>query len=159
MTTDFGRVASLYARVRPGYLPTVFEDLVALWGMLAGGRILEIGPGTGQATRPLLERGYLVTGIEPDAAMAEEARRHRAGAGGPRAGIAGMSLAGRGRGVREGGGIAQAGRGAGHSEHAPCRGRHTGVLRGRPGLLRGSYARHASRLSSTASRGGRAGHE
>ena len=76
--SDFGRVAALYARVRPGYLPQVFDDLITLGGLPKGGSVLEIGPGTGQATRPLAERGYGITGVEPDAAMAEQARRQLA---------------------------------------------------------------------------------
>jgi SAM-dependent methyltransferase len=74
-TPNFGRVARLYARMRPGYLPQVFDDLIALSGIPAGGRILEIGPGTGQATFPLLERGYHVIGIEPEPALLVEAVR------------------------------------------------------------------------------------
>ena len=60
-TSNFGQVAELYARVRPGYLPRVFDDLVTLTGLPEGGRILEIGPATGQATVPLAERGYHIT--------------------------------------------------------------------------------------------------
>ena len=78
--TNFGQVAELYARSRPGYLPQVFDDLIRLSGLPEGGDILEIGPGTGQATVPLAERGYRVTGVEPDAAMAAKAQRRTRGA-------------------------------------------------------------------------------
>jgi SAM-dependent methyltransferase len=74
-TSNFGDVAALYARVRPGYPQAMFDELVALTGIPDGGHILEIGPGTGQATRPLLERGYRVTGVEPEATLVAEARR------------------------------------------------------------------------------------
>jgi SAM-dependent methyltransferase len=73
--SNFGEVAALYARVRPGYLPEVFDELVTLSGMPAGGRILEIGPATGQATLPLVQRGYQVVGIEPEPTLIAEARR------------------------------------------------------------------------------------
>jgi SAM-dependent methyltransferase len=71
----FGRVAGLYARVRPGYAPQVFDDIVALSGLREGGRILEIGPATGQATIPLARRGYRITAVEPDAPLVAEAQR------------------------------------------------------------------------------------
>jgi SAM-dependent methyltransferase len=74
-TSAFGRVAGLYAHVRPGYLPQVFDDLVALSGLREDGRILEIGPATGQATIPLARRGYRLTAIEPDAPLVAEAQR------------------------------------------------------------------------------------
>jgi SAM-dependent methyltransferase len=77
--SNFGEAAALYARVRPGYLPAVFDDFIALSGIPAGGRILEIGPGTGQATLPLVQRGYHVVGIEPEPALVAEARRLCAG--------------------------------------------------------------------------------
>jgi SAM-dependent methyltransferase len=68
-------VAELYARVRPGYLPEVFDDLVALSGLPDGGRILEIGPATGQATVPLAQRGFRISAIEPDAPLVAVARQ------------------------------------------------------------------------------------
>ena len=74
-TGDFGRIAELYGRVRPGYLPEVLDDLIALSSLPVGGRILEIGPATGQATLPLTRRGYRITAVEPDARLAAEARR------------------------------------------------------------------------------------
>jgi trans-aconitate methyltransferase len=72
---NFGSVAETYARLRPGYPPAVFEDLVALTGLRDGASILEIGPATGQATLPLAQRGYRITGVEPDERLVAEARR------------------------------------------------------------------------------------
>jgi trans-aconitate methyltransferase len=72
---NFGSVAETYARLRPGYPPAVFDDLVALTGLAEGASILEIGPATGQATLPLAQRGYRITGIDTDAALVEEARK------------------------------------------------------------------------------------
>jgi SAM-dependent methyltransferase len=72
---NFGSVAETYARLRPGYPPAVFDDLVALTSLPDGASILEIGPATGQATLPLAQRGYRVTGVDSDAALVAEARR------------------------------------------------------------------------------------
>ena len=66
---NFGSVAETYARVRPGYPPAVFDDLLALTGLADGASVLEIGAATGQATLPLAQRGYRVTAIEPDEAL------------------------------------------------------------------------------------------
>ena len=54
----FDEAALLYHEVRPGYPEELFDDVVALSGIPSGGRILEIGCGTGQATVPLARRGY-----------------------------------------------------------------------------------------------------
>lgn len=56
----FDSVAELYDQARPGYPPMLFADLD-----LAGRRVLEIGAGTGQATRDLLAAGAVVTCAEP----------------------------------------------------------------------------------------------
>src|SRR4029078_2613590 len=45
-----------YDRARPGYPPELFDDLEALAGLAPGARVLEIGPGTGQATLTLTRR-------------------------------------------------------------------------------------------------------
>jgi SAM-dependent methyltransferase len=71
----FGEVAELYDRVRPGYPAEVFAAL----GVGAGSRVLEIGPGTGQATRALAELGCSVVAVELGAELASVARRRLAG--------------------------------------------------------------------------------
>jgi SAM-dependent methyltransferase len=72
---QFDGVAAGYAAARPGYPEALFDDLAALAGLSPGGEIVEIGPGTGQATVPLARRGYRITAIELGAALAEETRR------------------------------------------------------------------------------------
>jgi SAM-dependent methyltransferase len=72
---SFGAVAEAYERFRPGYPVEVF-DLVTTY---AGGPIrtaLEIGAGTGKATRLFAQGGVAVTATEPDAAMLAELRKH-----------------------------------------------------------------------------------
>ncbi|WP_228282645.1 class I SAM-dependent methyltransferase [Rubrobacter tropicus] len=57
LRSTFDRAALLYDEVRPGYPEGLFEEVVSLSGVPSGGRILEIGCGTGQATLPLARRG------------------------------------------------------------------------------------------------------
>jgi SAM-dependent methyltransferase len=53
----------------------LFDDLVELGHLRPGDRVLEIGPGTGQATVPMAERGLNVTAIELGPGLAAVARR------------------------------------------------------------------------------------
>ncbi|NUQ97693.1 MAG: class I SAM-dependent methyltransferase [Streptomyces sp.] len=68
----------LYDRVRPGYPDELFADLAAVTGMDGNSSVLEVGCGTGQATRSLAALGYAVTAVEPGADMAALARRRTA---------------------------------------------------------------------------------
>jgi SAM-dependent methyltransferase len=76
LRTTFDEAASLYDEVRPGYPEDLFDDVVSLSRIPAGGRILEIGCGTGQATVPFARRGYRILCIELGANMAAVARRN-----------------------------------------------------------------------------------
>ena len=71
----FDTAAERYDRVRPSYPKEVFDDLATLAELRTGSRILEIGCGTGQATLPLVERGFSVVAIELGANLAAIARR------------------------------------------------------------------------------------
>jgi SAM-dependent methyltransferase len=73
----FGQDAELYQRMRPGYPDGVFALLRKVGGPAA--RVLEIGPGTGQATRGLAELGWSVVAVELSAELARVARRELAG--------------------------------------------------------------------------------
>jgi SAM-dependent methyltransferase len=66
----FGSDPATYDRGRPGHPPRVYELLVERCGLEPGVRVLEIGPGTGQATRRLLDLGAHVVAVEPDPALA-----------------------------------------------------------------------------------------
>jgi SAM-dependent methyltransferase len=79
LRTTFEQVPELYDRARPGYPPEVLDGLVALAGLRAEARLVEIGCGTGQATRPLAERGYAITCVELGERLAALARRKLAG--------------------------------------------------------------------------------
>jgi SAM-dependent methyltransferase len=74
LATTFDSVAELYERSRPGYPDELFADLAGIAG-LDRADVLEIGPGTGQATRGLRARGWRVTALEPGADLARVARR------------------------------------------------------------------------------------
>jgi SAM-dependent methyltransferase len=75
LRTTFEEVADLYDRARPEYPASLFDDLVTLCGLAGGGRILEIGCGTGQATLPLARRGLEIVCVELGERLAELARR------------------------------------------------------------------------------------
>jgi len=68
----FETVAALYDRVRPTYPDELFAELAR--SIRPGGRILEIGPGTGQATVALAERGFEIVALELGAELAAVAR-------------------------------------------------------------------------------------
>jgi SAM-dependent methyltransferase len=72
----FDSAAQLYDSARPSYPAQLFDDLVELARLTPGDRLLEIGCATGQATRPLLERGFPVVCVEMGAHLAERARRN-----------------------------------------------------------------------------------
>jgi SAM-dependent methyltransferase len=72
---SFGTVAQAYERFRPGY-PVELVDLVTTYAGRPVRTALEIGAGTGKATRLFAERGIAVTATDPDEAMLAELRRH-----------------------------------------------------------------------------------
>jgi SAM-dependent methyltransferase len=67
----FGYDPASYDRARPGHPDRVYEILVARCGLARTARVLEIGPGTGQATRRLLEHGASLTVVEPNERLAD----------------------------------------------------------------------------------------
>jgi SAM-dependent methyltransferase len=74
----FNEVPELYDRVRPGYPDELLVDLATITGMNERSSVLEVGCGTGQATRSLATLGCSVTAIEPGADMAALARQRLA---------------------------------------------------------------------------------
>lgn len=65
--------------MRPHYPAALFDKLVADTRLPAQAELLEIGPGTGQATKPLATRGYHITAVELGDSMATKARDALAG--------------------------------------------------------------------------------
>ncbi len=78
LRAGFDADAETYQRTRPVCPSALFDDLVRLAGLSPGGRVLEIGCGTGQATVPLAERGLAVTAVELGPSLAAAARRRLA---------------------------------------------------------------------------------
>jgi SAM-dependent methyltransferase len=78
LATSFDADVLGYERARPGYPDELFDVLRDL-GLVPGSRVLEIGPGTGQATLALLDRGAAVVAVEPGPAMAARLRERVAG--------------------------------------------------------------------------------
>jgi trans-aconitate methyltransferase len=74
--TVFGEVAEVYERTRPGYPDALFDAIVEFGELRPGDRALEIGAGTGKATRSMAERGLDITAIEPSAGMAALLAQH-----------------------------------------------------------------------------------
>jgi len=76
---SFGAVAEEYERFRPGYPGEVADLVLDGLGDPASLTALEVGAGTGKATRMFASRGVAVTAVEPDAAMASVLTRVCAG--------------------------------------------------------------------------------
>ena len=60
----FDTIPEQFDRFRPRYCPALFEDLIAYAGIGPGKTVLELGPGTGQATDPILNTGCDYHAIE-----------------------------------------------------------------------------------------------
>ncbi|MFR0354778.1 class I SAM-dependent methyltransferase [Streptomyces sediminimaris] len=74
----FNEDAERYDRARPRYPRTLVEELARAADLGPHSRVLEIGPGTGQLTRPLAESGCRITAVELGDALAAVARRRLA---------------------------------------------------------------------------------
>ena len=70
----FGEVAEAYDAARPGYPEELVSDVLAYSGAGVGDRVLEVGAGTGKASRLFAARGVALTCLEPSAAMADVLR-------------------------------------------------------------------------------------
>lgn len=70
----FDQEAQLYNEIRPHYPEALFETLIDVTALSPQAKLVEIGPGTGQATKPLAKRGYQITAIELGAALGDVAR-------------------------------------------------------------------------------------
>ena len=73
-----------YAASRPDYPAALFDTLQAHCGLQPGARVADVGAGTGLLSQGLLQRGWNVIGVEPNAAMRTAAEHIFAGCGGYR---------------------------------------------------------------------------
>ena len=75
---SFDNVPEIYGRARPSYPDALFNEIFAYLQQpspVLRPAAVEIGPGTGQATKPLLDRGAQVTALEPGPQLAEFVRK------------------------------------------------------------------------------------
>ncbi len=68
-------MATAYERFRPGYPEALVDEVLAYAGRPVR-TALEVGAGTGKATRVFAGRGIAVTATDPDPEMLAELRRH-----------------------------------------------------------------------------------
>src|SRR5688500_1110503 len=69
------RVAN-YVKYRPGYPPGVLQLFKDEMGLTKDSVLADIGSGTGLSTKPFLENGNTVYGVEPNAVMREAAEQY-----------------------------------------------------------------------------------
>jgi SAM-dependent methyltransferase len=74
----FNQVAELYDRMRPRYPAAFFDRIGDTCGLAAGSRVLELGSGTGIATKALLEGGWAVDCVEPGGELIDVAKQRLA---------------------------------------------------------------------------------
>lgn len=60
----FDQIPEAFDKYRPRYCRELFEELISVTGLNPESHVLEIGPGTGQATEPILKTGCKYTAIE-----------------------------------------------------------------------------------------------
>jgi SAM-dependent methyltransferase len=72
----FGSAAAIYATARPDYPDRVYEILRDRCRLGPSSRVLDIGAGTGLATKRSAEAGASVVAVEPNDALAEQLREH-----------------------------------------------------------------------------------
>ena len=72
---SFDVFAEIYHSVRPGYPAELYKDIRELGGLDSESRLLEIGAGSGIATRELAKLGGKVVAIEPGSHLAAIARK------------------------------------------------------------------------------------
>jgi SAM-dependent methyltransferase len=71
--TTFDTLADYYDAGRIGYANELYDFLVG-YGLSPSHRILDVGCGTGLASRPLIDNGFRVTGVDVSEPMLERAR-------------------------------------------------------------------------------------
>jgi SAM-dependent methyltransferase len=76
LRTIFDEAPELYAAARPGYPAELIADLARLASIGPGTRVVEIGPGTGQATTAIAALGASITAVELGPGLAEVLRRN-----------------------------------------------------------------------------------
>jgi SAM-dependent methyltransferase len=74
----FDAVATAYTVARPEYPEALIDDVVVYADLAATDKILEVGCGTGQATKSFGRRGFRIVAIDPGAALLRAAGKNLA---------------------------------------------------------------------------------
>lgn len=74
--STFNSQVAGYDTYRPGYPDALIERLIDVANLSNDSNLLEIGPGTGQATLLFAKKGYSITAIELGSELAEAARNN-----------------------------------------------------------------------------------
>jgi SAM-dependent methyltransferase len=72
----FGEVADDYDALRPSYPEAAFDAVMTFGALQPGDRALEVGAGTGKATRSFLQRALSIHALEPSPEMAAVLRQY-----------------------------------------------------------------------------------
>ena len=75
----FDQIANVYKAARPDYPEALIEDVVSYAGLRPNDKILEVGCGTGQATKSFAKRNFSILAIDPGPEMLRGARESLAG--------------------------------------------------------------------------------
>jgi len=75
----FDQIASVYKVARPDYPEALIEDVVSYADLKQSDHILEVGCGTGQATKSFAKRGFPIVAMDPGSEMLRGAREDLAG--------------------------------------------------------------------------------
>jgi ubiquinone/menaquinone biosynthesis C-methylase UbiE len=70
----FDEIANLYKVARPDYPEALIEDVVSYADLKPNDKILEVGCGSGQATKSFAKRSFPIVAIDPGPEMLRGAR-------------------------------------------------------------------------------------
>jgi ubiquinone/menaquinone biosynthesis C-methylase UbiE len=76
---SFDEIANVYGAARPDYPEALIEDVVSYADLKQSDKILEVGCGTGQATKSFAKRNFSILAIDPGPEMLRGARESSAG--------------------------------------------------------------------------------
>jgi SAM-dependent methyltransferase len=75
----FDQIANVYKAARPDYPEALIEDILSYANLKQNDNILEVGCGTGQATKGFAKRGFPIVAIDPGPEMLRGARESLTG--------------------------------------------------------------------------------
>ena len=75
----FDQIANVYKVARPDYPEALIEDVLSYADLKQSDHILEVGCGTGQATKRFAKRGFPIVAMDPGPEMLRGAREDLAG--------------------------------------------------------------------------------